>query len=181
MYDSKTYWNNRPNPNKGTKPENIDARHIPPFLVGARSVVEFGPGVGRMYQFYKGLNVTGIDFAKQYEDAATQSAIAAGVSMYTHRIHDVHEKPTPYKDNQFEKGLLIKVLLHAPHFEAVRILKEVGRIAEEVLVITYGGTQDGLAQHCFVHDYEELLEDVGATVHEFKTEGNQVVFKYSIK
>ena len=180
MYDSKTYWNNRPNPNKGTEPEHIDGYFIPPFLEGMTQdhlIIEFGVGVGRMFPFYKGLDVVGVDFATQYEAECRKKAIECGLNKYSHLIGNVHERDLPCLDLEFNKGLLIKVLLHAPHKEAITIIKEMGRVCKEVLVISYNGTPEGLAPHCFKHDYKSMLNDLGYK-YEAEEIGNQIVISY---
>jgi hypothetical protein len=177
MYESKKYWNNRPNPNKGTEPEAVDKKFIPLFLKGAEHVLEFGVGVGRMFPFYKGLNVIGVDFAKQYQVICISKSMDLCLK-YKHIIHDVHKKPLPLEDQEIEKGLLIKVLLHAPHDEAITIIQEMGRVCKEVLIISYNGKADGLAEHCFKHNYKKMLDDLGFE-YQAATMGNQIIIKYA--
>jgi len=179
-YNSKEYWNNRKNPNKGSEPEEVDKKFIPKFLKGYGEedmVLEFGVGVGRMFPFYKNMYVVGVDFASQYQQQCEDKAKECELSDYDHHIIDIHKEGLNSRDNGFTKGLLIKVLLHAPHDEAITILKEMGRVCKEVLVISYNGKAEGLASHCFKHDYRKMLEDLGFE-YQVATMGNQIIIKY---
>jgi SAM-dependent methyltransferase len=178
MYDSKTYWNNRPNPNKGTKPEDVDRKFIPRFLTSGSNLIELGCGTGRMFEFYKGFEVTGVDFAEQYSKACFDKANEHGLK-YRHIIHNVHERMLPFGPNEFDKGLLIKVLLHANPEECKTILKEMGHVCKEVLLISYNGTSEGLAPHCFSHDYEAIIKDLGFKINELTLNGNQIIINYA--
>jgi hypothetical protein len=181
MYNSKEYWNKRKNPNKGSLPEEVDKKFIPEFLKGLpkpHAVLELGVGVGRMFPFYKGLNVTGVDFAGQYSDQCFKKAKECGLKDYDHHIVNVHKGGLASRDSGFDKGLLIKVLLHAPHDECITILKEMGRVCKEVLVISYNGSGEGLAPHCFKHDYKKMLDELGFK-YESTTFGNQIIIRYN--
>ena len=179
-YNSLKYWNNRPNPNRGLVPEEVDKKYIPDFIENTDNLFEFGVGVARMFPFYTGKTVTGLDFASQYAVDCIKKAKEQDLKKYTHTIHNIHKEDLPFEDKQFERGLLIKVLLHAPEDECRTILTEVGRVSDEVLLISYNGQRETLASHCFYHDYKSLIEDLGGEITFLEEYGNQIIIKYKI-
>ena len=178
MYKSKEFWNKRHAPNKGTEPEMVDRKYIPRFLTSGSNLIEFGPGIGRVYEFYKGYEVTGLDFAEQYSKECFKKAKEHGL-VYRHIIHDVHKRMLPFDFKTFDKGLLIKVLLHAPPEECITIIREMGHVCKEVLLISFNGPEEGLAPHCFKHDYESIIKGLGFKVKELTENGNQIIINYT--
>jgi SAM-dependent methyltransferase len=158
MYKSKEYWNERPNPNKTNLMVQYEKESISNFFKEG-NVLDFGCGIGRTFPLYSG-KVTGVDFSTMYKGRAIE---AAKHLDYTHIIHDIHESDLPFKDNEFSQGLAIKVLLHAPDKEAKRIIQELGRVCEEVLIIALH-TDKKTASHCFSRDYNKFITDLGFEV-----------------
>lgn len=158
MYNSKDYWNKRPNPNKTNLMAKYEAEAIRKF-VKKGNILDFGCGIGRTFPLYSG-KVTGVDFSEIYKDRAIE---AANHLEYTHIIHNVHESSLPFKYKEFTQGLAIKVLLHAPDHEAETIIKELGRVCEEVLIISFNSDKT-TASHCFSRDYNKFITDLGFEV-----------------
>lgn len=172
MYNSKEYWNERKDPNKYNNIMDYESREIPPFVKQAETVLDFGCGIGRTFPLYKDKEVTGVDFSSMYADRCDK--------RMKHIIHDVHESNLPFKDDSFDVGLLIKVTLHATSMEVDRILSEVGRVCQKVMLIAYDGDLDKLAPHVFKHDYEDILIELGFNIEYSKLiEDNQRVIIYS--
>ena len=48
---------------------------------------------------------------------------------------------------------------------------------KEVLIISYNGTDKGLAPHCFAHNYKKMLDELGYE-YQVATMGNQIIIKY---
>ena len=172
MYNSKEYWNTRPQPNKYNHIMDYEQREIPPFVKEAKTVLDFGCGIGRTFPLYQYKKVTGLDFSSIYAKSCDK--------RINHIVHDVHESELPFKDNTFNVGLLIKVTLHANKKEVKRILSEVGRVCERVMLIAYDGELDKLAPHVFKHDYERIIKENGFKIQKSEfIEDNQRVIIYT--
>lgn len=142
------------NPNAHLEPLNYEESAIKDFVED--NLLDFGCGIGRTFKLYSG-NVTGVDFSSLYESRAK---VAAKHLDYTHLIHNIHKSKLPFKDKQFKKGVAIKVLLHANNKEANRIIQELGRVCEEVLIIALN-TDKEVHSHCFSRDYKEFIGELG--------------------
>jgi SAM-dependent methyltransferase len=60
----------------------------------------------------------------------------------------------PYEDDSFDWVISFSVLLHVPPSDIARHVSEMLRVARRYLFVsTYTGSGDGLAAHCFAHDY----------------------------
>jgi len=178
MYESVKYWNDRFNPNKRNGTNTTEESYLPEFLKGAINILDFGCGVGRTFKFYKNaVQVFGVDFSENYRQRAIQEAHDQNLN-YKHIIHNVHQDPLPLSDRTIEKGLLLRVLLHAPPGEVETIIKEMGRVCNEVLLISYHGTSKGLSSHCFAHDYVDLVEKLGFAIKFKEITKDQIVLIY---
>lgn len=172
MYNSFEYWNERKEPNKYNHIMDYEKREITPFVKDCKTVLDFGCGIGRTFPLYEDKQVTGVDFSAIYKDRCD--------ARYNHIVHNVHDSNLPFHKNTFDKGLLIKVLLHAPENEVKTILKEVGRVCKEVMLISYYGNLDVLAPHVFKHEYIDIIKDLGFKVkYQKEIEDNQIVIVYS--
>lgn len=172
-YNSKQYWNERKNPNKYNHIFNYERDYIPPFVKDAKTVLDFGCGIGRTFPLYQNKEVTGIDFSSIYKDRCDP--------RMKHLVHDVHSEKLPFEDNHFDAGLLIKVTLHANNKELQTIIKEVGRVCKKVLIIAYGGgAKEKLAYHVFQHNYEAIINKLGFKCLSVNyVNDNQVIIEYT--
>lgn len=153
-YNSIEYWNTRIEPNAYNHVFDYEIKHLGNFLKN-ESTIEFGCGIGRLYPMYKGV-VVGLDFSEIYKDRAID---AANGLNYTHIVHNIHNNPLPFDDNEFKQGIAVKVLLHATDSEAETIIKEPGRVCEEVFIISLKDKVD--AYHCFGRNYATMIEGLG--------------------
>jgi SAM-dependent methyltransferase len=188
MYNSHEYWNTRPEPNGHNNITTLDEQFIPNFLEGSKTVLDFGCGIGRTFKLYKGYDVTGVDFSTIYRDRAIKSANDSNVN-FEHIVHDVHKSTLPFKDDCFDKGLMISVLLHANETELVTILTEVGRVCKEVFIISLFNpntitdgvmtTQKNQASHVFNHNYKMIIENLGFKITSYDEINGQVILTYT--
>lgn len=173
-YDSFKYWNIRVNPNGYNDIKPYELKYMPNFLKGSKNLLDFGCGIGRTFDLYEG-NVTGIDFSNKYEVRARE---AAKNLEYNHIIHNVHTEPLPFKENHFNKGVAVKVLLHAPNDEAKTIINELGRVCEEVMIIAVN-INTTTASHCFSRSYKEFIINLGFKVTSYNHEEQQDIITYT--
>lgn len=190
MYNSQKYWNERPEPNGHNNITSLDTEYIPKFIEGSKKILDFGCGIGRTFELYRGYDVTGLDFSTIYQQRAIDSANKYGLT-FNHIVHNVHEKDLPFNDNHFDKGLMISVLLHANQNELIRILNEMSRVCKEVFIISLYNprtlsekeltTQKNQASHVFNHNYKLIIEKLNFDLLSYKEIDGQVVISYSKK
>lgn len=171
MYNSKEYWNNRKDPNKYNHIMEYEQVSIVPFVKDADRVLDFGCGIGRTFPLYEDKQVTGVDFSSMYAERCD--------NRMSHIVHDVHSEDLPFKNDTFDVGLLIKVTLHATDKEVRRIISEVGRVCNKVMIIAYNGNLEKLAPHVFKHDYLSIIKELGFSIVSYEdVEDNQTVIVY---
>lgn len=182
MYKSKKYWNERVEPNPYNNIFEPELTVVPSYVKGHKTLLDFGCGIGRLFELYKGMEVTGIDFSKLYEQRAKKHAFDLRLK-YNHSIFDIHELGRlPFNNNEFECGVLSRVLLHAPNDEMELIVSEMARVCETVLVVNYEHNGQKLAPHVFGHDFEKTLDKLNLeTISIESKEDQQIVIKYKAK
>lgn len=177
MYNSKEYWNSRSEPNKQNNVDLIEEYLLRKILSCSNKILDFGCGIGRTYKFYKNKSVTGVDFSSIYEERAKNEAKKQSIN-YTHLVHDIYQSELPFSENEFELGIMIKVLLHAKPDELKLILKEMKRVCQKVFFLSYCGNDENLAEHCFKHDYEEEIKTLGYKITFKEVIENQIAIIY---
>lgn len=177
MYKSKEYWNSRKDPNKSNFTNYIEEIEIPKLIDNSQSILDLGCGVGRTFKFYKNKKVTGLDFSEIYQQRAIEEAYNHKLE-YQHLIHDIHQDDLPFENEHFDIGITVKVLLHAPKEEMIRILTEMRRVCKKVLLISYHDENKKLAEHCFAHDYISELNKLGYLIKYKNIIENQIIIVY---
>ena len=186
MYNSHKYWNERIEPNGHNNITDLDLKYLPDFLKNSDNILDFGCGIGRVFKLYEGKKVTGIDFSSLYKERAIDSSKKFNLN-FNHIVHNVHESSLPIKDDEFDKGIMVAVTLHANNNEVKTILKEVGRVSKEVLLMSLYDSvklngletnQNGYGPHVFNHDYTKIIKDLGFIISYNNTLGNQIIVKY---
>jgi SAM-dependent methyltransferase len=169
-YDPVSYWKQREHPNTGTAP-GISLPHRNYFssnTVDATSVLELGPGIGRLFPLYKGMErVAALDLSRKYKDHAKNAAHNTGVSLEQHFLEGAVEG-YPFKDQEFDVAVASFVLLHVP-FENIRhTLTELSRVSKKVIVFdgddpNWPATEAERkpSSHCFRHNHGNLCEELG--------------------
>ncbi len=177
MYNSKEYWNKRQDPNKSNYTNYIEDSEIPKLIEDCNSILDIGCGIGRTFKFYADKKVTGVDFSELYRQRAIEEASKHEID-FEHLIYDIHKNDLPFEDNNFDIGITVKVLLHAPQKEMIRILTEMHRVCKKVLLISYHDENKNLAEHCFAHDYISELNKLGYSIEYSKIIKNQIIIVY---
>ena len=121
------------------------------------TILEVGTGDGRIYQYWKERNhwprwerYHGCDISAEWAKLCEERT---GLHV------DVYDGITlPYDDDSFDWVISFSVLLHVPPADVAQHVAELVRVARRyVFVSTYTGTSEGLAPHCFAHDYGALF------------------------
>lgn len=180
QYNSLKYWQGRSNPNDNHGITKSEAQSIREFVKGGISLLDFGCGTGRTFHLYRAdheRKVVGIDFVTNYQAEALKMATDVGLD-FTHVPWNVHRADLPFFEEAFDKGLLIKVLLHANDKEARRIIEEMARACQQTLLIAYN-KPGKTAKHCFTRAYRPLLEEMGLNVLSHKHVDNQDIIIFT--
>ncbi len=171
-YVPEDYWNKRRMPNS-TKNDIVNTSHrrfLQPHLESRQSLIELGPGDGRLFQLYSGKRVSTLDLTRQHEETLNQKADTYGFQLSQY-WYTRPQDPFPFDDKQFELAVASQVLIHVPFSLIRHTLSELLRISGRVVLVSglserWPKTQaDALpGTYCFTHDYEQLLGDCGARI-----------------
>ena len=154
MYDPRTYWSNRPEPNK----ETTIYPDLENFILGeykkGDKVLDFSGGTGRnAIAFRKASEVHGIDIHTSYVDKWMDAMNNAGIEDYSH----FGAMPTSnIPDNGYDVVFAIDVLQHVPDTDIEAVWNELKRIGKKVVALAgRGHATKKPAKHCFIHEYEK--------------------------
>ncbi|WP_132032357.1 class I SAM-dependent methyltransferase [Aquabacter spiritensis] len=168
-YNPAEYWNMREHPNTAAAPDiNVhDRQFITPILEEAKSVLELGPGVGRLFPLYKNVpRVATVDLSRNYADRAKDAALNVGISVEAFYL-DTPLAPLPFMAGEFDVGIAAHVLMHVPFENIEHSMSELARVCKQVRVISVvhrfwpkKGTRFDPKWHCFNHDYEAICKSL---------------------
>lgn len=169
-YDPKSYWNAREHPNTLADPgiSPLESGFIAPRIAGAASLLEMGPGVGRLFPLYRGVpRVDTLDLSTNYRTRAGDAARRAGITVTDHYIDDPLAE-FPFADGAFDVGIACHVLMHVPFANIAHTMRQIARTCRKVVVVSaynrnwpLPGTDHRPDWHCFTHDYAALCERIG--------------------
>lgn len=168
-YEPKEYWETREHPNTAADPgiSPVEIDFLAPKLRVAHSLLEIGPGVGRLFPLYRNLaRVCTVDLSTSYRDRARNAAQRAGITVADYYLGDALA-PLPFLDREFDIGITSHVLMHVPFENIEWTMSEAARCCRRVVVISAkhrfwprkGQTFD-LKWHCFAHDYEVICRSI---------------------
>lgn len=169
-YDPRDYWNSREHPNTAVDPglNPDEVKYLGSRLNGVGSVLEVGPGVGRLFPLYKSVpTVATVDISFNYLTRARAAATAAGIKVNDNYLIEPQQK-LPFADQEFDLGVTSHVLMHIPFELIEHTMSEAARCCKQVVVISAwhkawpkkGATFDP-KWHCFTHDYEAICRSIG--------------------
>lgn len=189
-YDPTEHWNTREHPNTAENPgiSPVEYDFLGPLLSQANSLLELGPGVGRLFPLYKSVaQCSTLDLSTNYTDRAQSAADAAGIGVQANFIKGPLD-PFPFDDNTFDMGIASHVLMHIPFENIEHSMSELARCCKKVAVITVlerqwprKGTSFDPRWHCFAHDYEALCRELGCEMSEktmFREQANVSSFGF---
>lgn len=190
IYEPVRYWQEREHPNTDKRP-GISQEHADFFrreAVGAASVVEMGPGIGRLFPLYKGFErIDTVDLSTNYQAQATAAAEAAGISVNPHYLEAALQR-YPFDDQTFDLGIASFVLLHVP-FENIRAtMAELARTCRKVLVMDGEDPRWPASEnerlpssHCFRHDHDAICSEIGCVKSPtVRFAGGSIGFTYAL-
>jgi SAM-dependent methyltransferase len=188
-YDPISYWAQREHPNTGEAP-GISPPHRQYFsenTIGAKSILELGPGIGRLFPLYKGMErVAALDLSHKYQDHAKDAARHAGVLLEQYFLNNAVES-YPFDDGEFDVAVASFVLLHVPFENIQHTISELSRVAKKVIVFDgddpkWPATEADRkpSSHCFRHDHGALCKELGlAKAPTERFQGGSIGFTFS--
>ena len=175
-YDPKSYWDTREHPNTAAAPgiSEHDRSFLLPRITGVGSLLEIGPGVGRLFPLYKGVSqISTLDLSRNYQERALRVARLNNISINDFYIDDPLAV-FPFEDQRFEIGIASHVLMHIPFDIIEHTMREAARVCQSVLVVSAihqywprVGQSFDPKWHCFAHDYETLCRKIGCNYYDY--------------
>jgi ubiquinone/menaquinone biosynthesis C-methylase UbiE len=185
VYDTLKYWNKRKSPNsKGIELDTpIHLSFLKKHLSGAVSVLDFGPGNGRLLEAYVGINeVEGYDISSIYKDRILEKATSLKVNFSLtigKNVEKLH-----YKTDEFDAAVATEVLLHQKPEYINLIMLELARVSSKVVAISWMecGIPFNIERgHCFHYNYFKLCEQNNLEIIDFQKYKKQIMFVYRKK
>ena len=191
QYTEFDYWNRReyptdPNMSQETKKQHIE--FIGEHMVGVKKVLDFGPGIGRTFEAYKGIPyVEGCDISRLYEAQVEAKAEEIGFEFKLIHLDLVQVGKLPYRKNQFDVAVCAEVLLHQQPQHVLLVMSELARVSKKVIVISWTedrvrfdepGTPKPGRNHCFHYNYVQICQEQGWKTSDIRYVDRQIYFVY---
>lgn len=175
MYDPVQYWRTRKDPNTVNPETKNHLSFLEEHLSGVDSILDFGPGVGRLFSAYKGSSiVVGCDVTDQHDERLDKLASEYGFDFEL-LISDESSGELPYVDDSFDAAVSVQVLLHQTAEDAKTILSELARVGKKIIIVSYWEEHPlRLSDHCFSHDYVGLCNELNINIVEQKVIGKNI-------
>lgn len=165
LYDELAYWTRRDNPNAEGADRSESITFAQKHLVGCKNILDFGPGIGQMFPAFVGMHkVTGFDITDKWANQLYKKAEEIGFEF------EFRSDPVigalPYYDKQFDAAVAMSVFLHQQPKHIVRVMTELARVANKVVVATWREPSKGYdtetkQNHCYNYDYPKICKDNG--------------------
>jgi ubiquinone/menaquinone biosynthesis C-methylase UbiE len=162
MYNKIKYWNSRRDPNAqtGKNIANSQVKWIKKFLNESDNILDYGPGVLRLVDAYKGFKKINLyDISHLYKNIVEEKCKNNGILIENYVIDDSGKIMTPFVDNQFDVVICSEVFLHSPEDEIEDLIIELSRIGKKVIVTTWYEKGENISfGHVWTRPYKKILE-----------------------
>lgn len=185
MYNEIKYWRNREHPNSAltVEPPPIEElnyfSYIKKNLIGCNSALDFGPGVGRTFVAYESLaQLECFDITDKHSN--TLKDVAKNYNFKFNFTLGNKIGVTPYRDKEFDAAISCQVFLHQKPNKIQKIMRELLRVANKVIVISWSekGPVLTTAPHCFNHNYIQICRKNNWQVMNVKRKPKYIYFVY---
>jgi len=136
IYNEFTYWNRRSEPSSA--PEDYNTEHlfyIEKHLEGMEYILDFGPGIGRMFPAYGDIrNVTGCDISTLYSERVMEESKNFPFKFkLDHTDEPFH---LSYGHKEFDAVVSCAVFLHCRPETIMSQMKELIRVSKKVITVS---------------------------------------------
>lgn len=181
-YNEIKYWNNRKKPTSCLP--DYTKKHIEYLksqLKDCKNIIDVGAGVGRLFEAYSDLKmVQACDISLLYKYPITEKS--KNYNFNFNWTHIINIKKLPFDNKQFDCTVSSEVLLHQRPENIVDIMKELLRVSNKVIVITWmennikfdnDNKNYNPEQYCFNYDYNKLCK-----IENLERYKRQIMFTY---
>jgi ubiquinone/menaquinone biosynthesis C-methylase UbiE len=138
-YREIDFWRKKKWPNARvpqSQLEKYSLKYLREFVGKAKTILDFGPGVGRMFPAFKDAHtVEGFDISGKW-----RNELARAAKHYKFKFNlTVSDKigVLPYQDKSFDVAVAMAVFLHQRPAHIEKIMRELIRVSNKVIVGTY--------------------------------------------
>jgi SAM-dependent methyltransferase len=185
QFDPQRYWENRWEENKSLDPEYLttfyrDIQKGPPFSTNQhrlradhlqwleetvakhrwRTLLDAGCGPGFWFPLWEqlGIKAEAVDRTEIGLSAARAMIEAINADIPVHRSQ---LSALPFESKSFDVAVTVMVLLHTPPDDIRATMIELGRVAENLLLLEHKYPENAkLSPHVFDHDYIALAKEL---------------------
>jgi len=178
-YNEVNYWGGRSRPNSSKSIAPVFSNYIAESIKDCIDLLEFGPGVGRMFELYQDREeVHCFDIHRSYFKECKKEAKKYGFKISFTVCPEIGF--TLFNDKEFDVVVCSQVLLHQKHESIAKVMKELARIGKKVVCISLKYDPNGpeLRPHCFFHDYKDICSQNGWHYYNEVLTKSNVCFTY---
>jgi len=155
-YDPKIYWENRGKDYKVSVDTTLELKNlsdlVKQYSKAGDFFLEIGSGYGRVFKFLVDDDALLNRCYLMCDISETMIAECKKRTGIAPKLWDGEN--LTYKKDAIDFIISFSVLLHVPPDKIFDHMKEMVRVAQKYIYIaTYVGSDEGLAEHCFSHDY----------------------------
>ncbi|MFH1482488.1 MAG: class I SAM-dependent methyltransferase [Patescibacteria group bacterium] len=186
-YNEIKYWNNRKKPTS-CSPDYTQTHinYLREQLKNCDNIIDVGSGIGRLFPAYSNLKlVQACDISLLYKDLIIDKS--KNYNFEFNWTHLTSIKKLPFEDKQFDCTISSEVLLHQRPEHIIDIMKELLRVSNKVIVITWMEINVPLdnnnknynpEKYCFNYNYKKLCDENSWLLKNFKRYKRQIMFTY---
>jgi ubiquinone/menaquinone biosynthesis C-methylase UbiE len=188
-YDVLKYWGKRENP-CSTSIDDLTPTHLKflsKHVIDCKKVLDYGPGYGRLFSCYEsGTSVTGVDVTPQFNNELHKEAKKYNLDFALY-CKDVLS-PFIFNDKSFDAAIASEVLFHQTPITIEKIMHELLRVSNKVIVITYMNLltkydkiekEFDKSKYCFNYDYYSIAKKNKWKIENEERIKNQIMFTYT--
>ena len=163
-YNAEKYWHDRGVDYSVSVDTSAEVSNLivlsKKYLEPKNTILDIGSGYGRIFQEFQKHPIIDLN---NYKMCDFVQSMRYNCFRKTGRLPDYWDgKELPYYTEEFDLVISFSVFLHVPPDMLEQVFDEHCRVCKKYMfVATYAGGPEGLAKHCFSHDYEELFYNCG--------------------
>lgn len=141
-----------------------------------RSLIDCGCGPGFWFQLWHDLDLA-VRAVDRAEAAVPRARLMAEMLEAAFSVQCAPLTALPFETSTADVAVTVKVLIHTPKEEIVESLREIGRIANYIMILEARyDHMTHVASHVFDHDYEVISRSLGYQVLEQERTPRREIF-----